>query len=299
MKNRDFHETDRFAQAQALILDYWELMKPRLVFLVLFSTMIGYFLAAGNFSPAPVFWAMMGGTSLVAAASMVLNQWMERDVDALMTRTHRRPIPSGRVDPAEALGFGLVLAVLGIGILEMSVNSLASLIAALTLLSYLFLYTPLKRQTAWCTLVGALPGALPPLIGWAAARGTIWDSGAAVIFMILFLWQMPHFYAIAWIFRQDYARAGLQVLSVSDPEGGQLAKQSVTYALVLLPVSLLPTLIGLTGVFYFSGALLLGILLVAVSAGCVRSMERGARILFRASIIYLSLLFILMLVDKA
>lgn len=279
--------------------DYWELTKPRLVSLVLLSTFVGFFLASrGPWQPALLF-ATLAGTALTAAAAMVLNQWMERDLDGLMPRTMRRPIPAGRVEPEEALGFGLALAVLGLAILEVAVNTMASFIAMWTLCSYLFLYTPLKRVTPWCTLVGAIPGALPPLTGWAAAAGHVASVEAWTMFAILFLWQMPHFYAIATLYREDYRKANIRVLSVQDPDGRQCAAQSIFFALLLLPVSLLPTFLGLTGLLYFFGALFLGILLLYVSVRYRNAMERGARILFRVSVIYLSLLYLLMIVDKA
>lgn len=293
-----FSKQDYETAAPVQLQDYWELTKPRLVSLVLFSTFVGFFLASRGPLNVSLLFATLAGTALTAAASMVLNQWMERDLDGLMPRTMRRPIPAGRVEPEEALGFGLALAVLGLAILEVAVNTMASFIAMWTLCSYLFVYTPLKCVTPWCTIVGAIPGALPPLTGWAAAAGHVASVEAWTLFAILFLWQMPHFYAIAYLYREDYRKANVRVLSVQDPDGRQCANQSILFALALLPVSLLPTVLGLTGLLYFFGALFLGVLLIYVSVRYRNSMDRSARILFRASVIYLPLLFILMIVDK-
>lgn len=289
---------DLFASAQARVSDYIELTKFRLVFLVLFSTFVGFYLASPDVISLSMLFSTLTGTAFVAAGSMVLNQWMERDVDALMDRTMIRPLPSGRVEPIEALVFGLLLSVLGLGILEITVHTPCSLIAAATLLSYLFFYTPMKRVTTHSTLIGALPGALPPLIGWSAA-GRLTDPGAWVLFGILFLWQIPHFYAIAWMYKNDYAKARLKIISVIDPDGNGMAKTALGYAIALLPLSLALTVLGYTGWLYFYGALLLGGVLIATAFACYNDMDRGARKLFRASVVYLSLLFILMIVDKA
>lgn len=291
-------QPDLLSATQALVLDYVELMKPRLVMLSLFSTFVGFFLASNPKMELSLLFATLSGTGLVAAASMVLNQWMEKDTDALMLRTHKRPIPSGRVEPVEALAFGLALAALGLGILELAVHSICSAIAALTLCSYLFIYTPLKKVTPLSTVVGAIPGALPPLIGWSAA-GNIFSLEAWIIFSIIFFWQMPHFYSIAWIYREDYARAGIRVLSVLDADGQRTSRQSFYYILALIPVSLSLTLLGLTGPLYFFGACILGILLLVISVYSFKAIDRSAKYLFRASVIYLTLLFLLMILDKA
>ena len=277
---------------------YLELTKPRLTLLVLVTTAAGAYLAAsGAVDPWLVARTLLG-TWLVASGASALNQVAERDADARMQRTQARPLPSGRLQALEALRFGVALSVAGLLLLAVSVNLLASLLAAATLGLYLFLYTPLKRRTALCTLIGAVPGAIPPMIGWAAVRGALGVEGW-VLFAVLFLWQLPHFLAIAWLYREDYARAGFPMLPVIDPDGGSTARQAVLYAAALVPVSLMPTLLGLAGSLYFVGALLLGAAFLAVGSGMlsVRSNERASR-LFLASIAYLPLLLTLMVCDK-
>lgn len=278
-------------------LDYWDLTKPRLVFLVLLSTFVGFFLALEGKMPFLLLFSTLIGTALVAGGSQVLNQWLERREDALMKRTENRPLPAGRVEPVEALTFGAALSILGLGILEFSVNSLTAFLAAVTLVSYLAFYTPLKKKTPFCTIVGAFPGALPPLIGWAAAAGTL-SFRAWILFFIMFLWQLPHFLAIAWLYREDYRNAGMKMLSVLDTTGKMTGRQIVMYSAALLPVSLMPTVFQMTGHLYFFGALFLGVWLLFLAIGSVSSIEREARFLFRASIFYLALILILMLLDK-
>ncbi len=277
---------------------YAELTKPRLTLLVLVTTAAGAYMASsGAVDPWLVARTLLG-TWLVAAGASALNQVMERDADALMRRTQSRPIPSGRMELLEALRFGIALSVAGLVALALGVNLLTSVLAAVTLASYLFLYTPMKRRTALCTLVGAVPGAIPPMIGWAAVRGTL-TVEAWVLFAVLFLWQLPHFLAIAWLYREDYERAGFPMLPVIEPDGGSTARQAVLYAAALLPVSLLPTLLGLSGAVYFIGALLLGIAFLVIGSGLLseRTRVRAVR-LFVASIAYLPLLLALMVCDK-
>lgn len=284
----------------AKLKDYWALTKPEVNFLVLVSTLVGFDWA----SPHPFLWTLLVhtllGTLLVASGTATLNQYLERHADSEMRRTARRPLPAGRVRPAQALAFGLLLSAIGGWYLWKMVNGLASLLALLTLASYLLLYTPLKRRTPLCTLVGAFPGAMPPLIGWAAARGSLsWP--AWVLYAIVFLWQFPHFLAIAWMYREDYARAGLRMLPGSDPAGRDrtTSREIIGCSLALVPVSLVPVFTGQAGLIYFTGALFLGIgLLICGARLAVTRSNVLARQLLAASVIYLPLLFGLMMVDK-
>ena len=279
--------------------DYLALTKPRLTALALLATFVGFLM--GSLRPWSHLWVLIPtllGAALVGAGANALNQWAERDTDALMRRTRCRPLPAGRLSPAHALRLAVVMAGLGLVVLFGLVNSLAGWLGAATLISYNGLYTPLKRKTSLCTLVGAIPGALPPLIGWAAARGTL-GLEAWVLYAIMFLWQLPHFLALAWLYRDDYARAGFPMLSVVDPEGFTTGRQIVLYGLALLPTSLLPTLLGLTGSWYFIGAGVIGFWFVAtaVAAACARSSALANR-LFVASVGYLPVLLCLMVIDK-
>ncbi len=281
--------------------DYWVLTKPEVNFLVLVSTLVGFDWAAPHPFPGALLVHTLVGTLLVASGTATLNQYLERGADARMRRTAQRPIPAGRIAPGDALCFGLLLAAAGGWYLERMVNGLASLLALLTLGSYLLLYTPLKKRTPLCTLVGAFPGAMPPLIGWAAARGSLaWP--AWVLYAIVFLWQFPHFLAIAWMYREDYARAGLRMLPGGDPASRDrtAARQIVGCSLALVPVSLIPAVAGQAGVVYFAGALVLGLgfLVCAARLAAVRS-NALARQLLSASVVYLPLLFGLMIVDKS
>ncbi len=280
--------------------DYWTLTKPEVNFLVLVSTLVGFDWA----SPHPFPWTLLVhtllGTLLVASGTATLNQYLEREADGAMRRTAKRPLPSGRVRPAEALAFGLLLSAAGGCYLWRMVNGLASLLALLTLASYLLLYTPLKKKTSLCTLVGAFPGAMPPLIGWAAARGSLsWP--AWVLFAILFLWQFPHFLAIAWMYREDYTRAGMRMLPGGDPASRDRAasREIVGCSLALVPVSLVPALAGQAGLIYFAGALVLGVGLLVSGARLATTKSNAlAKQLLTASVVYLPLLFGLMLADK-
>jgi len=285
-----------------VLADYWALTKPEVNFLILITTFAGFRLARPvEFHHFPFMMLMhtLAATLLLASGAGALNQFVERRFDAQMRRTRRRPLVSGSVEPVTVLWFGILLSCAGGIYLAMAVNALASLLAALTLLSYLFLYTPLKRRTPLCTLVGAFPGAMPPVIGWAAASGRL-NFDAWVIFAVLFLWQFPHFMAIAWMYRDDYERAGYLVL----PRGGKrrirfMAWQSVLPALALIPVSLVPWLTGLAGPVYMVGILLLGSYFCYCGAQlAVRKSNADARRLLFASIIYLPLVFVLMLLNK-
>jgi protoheme IX farnesyltransferase len=238
------------------------------------------------------------GTALVAAGASALNMLLERRTDALMLRTRNRPVAAGRLRTAEALTFGLALTMTGLVILRFGSGPLAALVSLVTWASYLFAYTPLKTRTSLSTIVGAFPGALPPVIGWAAARGQI-EPGAVVLFAILFLWQIPHFLAIAWIYREDYARGGLPMLPVLDPAGVVTGRQAVANSIALLLVSVVPTIAGLTGRVYFVGAVCLGIAFTSVAVwSAIRRTAAAARALFLASILYLLALCTLLLVDR-
>jgi protoheme IX farnesyltransferase len=277
------------------LADFLTLTKPEITFNVVLTALVG-FLAAdhGSVRVLPLVHALLG-TGLVAGAASSLNQWAERGHDALMHRTVRRPLPAGRLSPQESAIFGLALGVLGTAYLALSVGVLASALAAATAVSYLLIYTPLKRVTSLATVVGAVPGAMPPLIGWAAARGAL-APGAWVLFLILFFWQMPHFLALAALYRKDYARAGFRVLPVVDPGGASTGRQAVLYALALLVVSLLPTPLGMAGPLYFFGALTLGVGFVyyGIRLALVPASHRHASSLFRYSLLYLPVLCALM-----
>jgi len=282
----------------AKFLDYLALTKPRLTLLALLATGVGFLMGSvGTFDWWRFLWTFLGA-ALVGAGGNTLNQWLERDADALMQRTRLRPLPAGRLQPVEALVAGVVASGLGLVILGHLVNALASTLAGLTLLTYVGLYTPLKRTTALCTLVGAIPGAMPPLIGWAGARGSL-SLEAWVLFAMLFLWQLPHFLAIAWVHREDYARAGFQMLPIVDPDGASTARQIVLYGLALVVISLLPTVLGVAGPLYFVGAATAGLwfLSSAVSAARHRSCAVAHR-LFLTSVGYLPAVLSLLVLDK-
>ncbi len=278
--------------------DFLSLTKPRLNFLVLITAMIGFYLGARDPSPWLVL-HMLVGTALVAGGAAALNQVLERDTDALMRRTRLRPLPAGRMRAADAARFGLLLSAIGLAELALGANLRAALIALMTLASYVLAYTPLKRRTSLATIVGAVPGALPPVIGWAAATNTLSVDGW-VLFAIVFVWQMPHFLAIAWMFRDDYSRAGIRLLPVIEPEGRMTGHQAAIYAAALIPASLVPVLIGMAGLTYLVGALLLGGLLLTSAARFAehRTMV-AARAMFFGSIAYLPLLWAFLLVDRA
>lgn len=273
--------------------NYLALMKLRLVSLVLVTTAVGFTLGS-DIATRSHFFLELGhvilGTGLVAAGAMALNQYLERVSDGLMRRTAHRPLPSRRLAPGDALLAGIGTAAAGLLYLASVVNLLAAALAGLTLISYLFLYTPLKTRTPLCTLVGGIPGAIPPMIGYAAAVGHI-DGVAAMLFAILFTWQMPHFYAIAWLYREDYARGGQRMLPVVDPSGRRTARQVVVFSLLLAGVTLLPGLGGVAGTLYLAGAIALGSVFVAFSVMLAWSRTAlAARQLFFVSVLYLPLL---------
>jgi protoheme IX farnesyltransferase len=283
--------------------DYIALTKPRITWLILMSTGVGYFFGLRGISFGQINWwtvlHTIVGTGLIASGTAALNQWYERDADAKMRRTADRPIPSGRLIPGRALAFGAALAVAGFAELSIFVNLLSGVLGALTLISYLFLYTPLKQRSWLSTTVGAFPGAMPPMIGFAAASGTL-TSEAWVLFAILFFWQFPHFYAIAWMYRDDYARAGIRMLPVVEPDGNSTARQMLVYLGVLIPVSMAPALVGMSGKFYVLGALALGMWFLY--SGARVALERTslrARGVLLVSVFYLPLLYGLMLLDRS
>jgi heme o synthase len=278
--------------------DFVTLTKPRLNFLVLITTLGGMYIAAPDGVALPVLFHALVGTALVAGGAAALNQVWERDTDGLMRRTRRRPIPGGRLRAVDGAWFGTLLSAAGLIELTWKVNPLASAVAAATLVSYVFVYTPLKTRTSLSTLIGAVPGALPPVIGWAAATGTI-SIGAIVLFGIVFLWQMPHFLAIAWLYRDDYRQARIPLLPVLEPDGRRTGQQALLYAAALWPVSLLPAAIGLADVPYSVLATLLGAGLIALSAMFARERTMlSARRLFLYSIIYLPLLWTALVLDR-
>jgi heme o synthase len=282
----------------AAAFDYLELTKPRITFMVVLTALVGFVMASrGGVAPAALA-AVLAGVALVASGASALNMLLERDTDALMRRTQERPLPASRLQPAEVLVFGSVLTLVGLGVLFWLSGPVAAAVAFATWASYVLLYTPLKRRTSLSTLVGAVPGALPPVIGWAAARGSV-EPAAFLLFAILFLWQIPHFLAIAWIYREDYARGGLPMLPVLDPQGHLTGRQAVSHSLALLFVSLAPSAAGMAGRVYLVGAMVLGMALtvVALKAAIDRTAP-AARRLFLASIIYLPLLSALLLMDR-
>ncbi len=277
--------------------DYIELTKPRITWLIVMSTAIGYYF--GHFG-AWSFWAVVHtllGTALIASGTAALNQWYEREADRQMRRTQMRPLPSGRLMPIEALWFGIGLAVVGGLELGLGVNWLSSVLGIVTLMQYLFIYTPLKQKTWWSTTVGAIPGAMPPLIGYAAAANKL-TAEAWVLAAILFLWQFPHFYAIAWMYREDYSRAGIRMLPVVEPDGESTARQILLYSVLLIPISLLPKWMGMTGSIYMGGAIALGVLYLysGIRVSLDRSRKRARNVLL-ASVVYLPMLYILMVID--
>lgn len=268
--------------------DYIELSKPRIVSLVLVTAAIGYRLAGGG-DRVVLLWTMIA-TALAAASSGALNQLVERDQDALMRRTRSRPLPQGRLSSGKALAFGLICGLAGLALMAWQVNVTACVLTAFSLASYVLVYTPLKRVTPQSTWIGAVSGAMPPLIGWAAARGTL-DPAAWALFAIQFLWQIPHFLAIFWMYREDYAQAGFRVMPVVDPGGGSTACQIALHSFALLPASLMPTLCGLAGFSYGCGALALGSAFLGLGMRASWTMAAlDTRRLFLASLAYLPLL---------
>jgi protoheme IX farnesyltransferase len=277
---------------------YLELTKPRITFLIVLTAAAGFCLSKpSGISYLSLAHAMLG-IALLSSGIATLNQYMERELDGLMRRTALRPLPSGKLAPAEALVLGALLTIGAEIYLALLVNPLTALFGVTVIVGYLFLYTPLKTRTTLSTVVGAFPGAMPPLMGWTAATGEV-TAGAWVLFAILFLWQFPHFLAIAWMYREDYGRAGIVMLPVVEPEGRITGQQIVGYTLLLVPISLLPTLMGISGHIYFYGAVALGLLFLYSSLCAALSKSRQqARRLLLASVIYLPLLFALMVLNR-
>lgn len=280
-------------KASALV----EMTKPRITFMVTAIAAAGFLLGArGRVDYALMFHAL-AAIALLSSGVATLNQFIERRHDALMRRTERRPLPSGRIAAWEALTLGLALVTVAEIYLAARVNFLTAALGISVVVGYVLLYTPLKTKTSLATVIGALPGAMPPLMGWTAATGTL-SLEAWTLFAILFLWQFPHFLAIAWMYREDYARAGIRMLPVTDPTGRVTGEQIIAYTLMLLPVSLLPTVLGMSGQVYLGGAILLGAVFLWSGIAAARSASRvSARRLLLASVIYLPLLFTLMVID--
>ncbi|MEX2117087.1 MAG: heme o synthase [Bacteroidota bacterium] len=294
------------AMGRSAILDFIELMKPELTGLSVLTALCGYYLGAVTVNGVDFFLTGLG-TLLLGGGAGALNQYAERSFDLLMKRTERRPLPAGRLNPDQVLFFGILTSTVGLLILFLGLNVLTGVLGVATFVLYLFVYTPLKRKTWTATLVGAIPGALPPVIGWTAAGGSL-DLSAGILFLILFLWQIPHFLSLAWMYRKDYARAGYKMLTVVDESGTRAAMQSLLYCSALIPAALAMTFVGTTGTMYGIGSVLLGtaFLLFAVqfrkytrkSLGEQVLVNQHARLLFFASLMYLPALFFLMTVDK-
>ena len=285
-------------QDHSRLSDFSQLIKTRLTFLVLVTTGVGFYIGTSGAVDVIRLVNVLLGAALAAAGASALNQWWERDLDALMSRTRTRPVPSGRMRPASALIVGSLLAVIGIIYLAITTNRLATILTALTVIIYIFAYTPLKRVTTGNTLVGAIPGALPPLIGWAAARGSL-DFAAWSLFAIVFIWQMPHFFAIAWLCRHDYERAGFRMLSRDDETGLRSASQAVLFCMLLLLVAVIPSAIGMASSVYLLIEIILGGLFTAVAMRFHRLANiSSARLLFFSSIIYLPLLLAALMLTK-
>lgn len=278
--------------------DFSQLIKTRLTFLVLVTAGVGFYI--GTAGPVDVLrlFNVLFGAGLAAAGASALNQWWERDLDAVMLRTRERPVPAGRMRPASALILGCIFAVIGIIYLALTTNFLATILTAITVGIYILAYTPLKRVTTTNTLIGAIPGALPPLIGWAAARNSL-DLSAWSLFAIVFIWQMPHFFAIAWICRQDYERAGFRMLSSNDETGIRSASQAVLFCIFLLLIAIIPSFIGMANSFYLLIEIILGGLFTAAAMRFHQAATiNNARLLFFSSIIYLPLLFAALILTK-
>jgi protoheme IX farnesyltransferase len=281
-----------------IVSDFAELVKARLTLLVLLTTAVGYYLAAvGPINPAGLFHAVFG-TALAAAGAAALNQWWERRLDALMLRTKTRPIPAGRMAPRDALILGCLLSLAGVIYLTLKCNALSAMLAGATIVIYIFAYTPLKRVSTFNTLVGAIPGALPPMVGWVAASGRL-EPGAWSLFAILFFWQLPHFFAIAWMYREDYARAGFEMISKDDNSGARSASQSVLFCFLLLFISGGPAFLKVVNYNYLTVELVLNGLFIFMAMRFLGTQQHAdARRLFLTSIVYLPLLLLALVLTK-
>jgi protoheme IX farnesyltransferase len=280
--------------SRARFRDLIELTKPRITFLVLITTLVGFYMGSRDGINFLLLFHAIIGTGLVAGGASALNQYFERDLDARMLRTRNRPLPDGRLVPNEALIFSAIISAAGVAYLMFFVNILTGALGAATLVGYILVYTPLKTRTRLCTLIGAFPGAAPPVMGWTAARGEI-DAVALSLFAILFLWQMPHFFAISWIFTEDYMRAGFTM----NGSGVKTGRQIIFFCCALIPISVLPTFFGLTGMIYLLGAILLGFVYLGYgfAVALFRSNTHAHRLL-RVSVLYLPALLVLMMIDK-
>lgn len=280
------------------VTDFFELTKPRIVLMVLVTAFVGFYVGSERVANYVELLHMLIGTALAAGGTLALNQYLERDTDAMMMRTRHRPLPDGRIQPGEALWFGSMVTLAGLAYLTLAVNLQSAWVTASITGIYLLLYTPMKRKSALCVPVGAVPGALPPVIGWVAARGSF-DMEAWVLFAIMFLWQVPHTLAIAHLYREDFAKAGIKFLPVIEPEGDSANRQILLHCAALLVVSLLPTLLGLAGAIYFVVALILGLGLLANGVRLAMASTRsGARRLLLASLIYLPVLLIVLALNR-
>jgi len=278
---------------------YLELAKSRILSMVLVTTTLGFFLGGNGVRPLPRFLLTLLGVGCATGGASILNNYLERNYDARMQRTRHRALPAGLIEPARALILGVSLVLFGVFLLVWAANLLTAFLVLLAAFLYVLVYTPLKRITWLSTSFGAIPGAIPPMAGWAAVTGRL-DPGAWALFAILFAWQHPHFFAIAWMFRDDYGSAGFKVLPVIEPTGLRMVRLTLGFSLALLAVSLIPTLIGMAGWLYFSGALLMGFMILSVAVSFARHRSDGnARRLLRSSILYLPLLLLLILVDAS
>jgi heme o synthase len=301
MKSATFETTpaETGKSHSGLVRDLVELVKARLTLLVLLTTAVGFYLGAEGPINCVALLHTVFGTAAAAAGAAALNQWWEYNLDALMQRTRSRPVPAGRMRPRDAVILGSALSIFGVAYLAFVCNALSAALAAITIIIYIFAYTPLKRVSTFNTALGAVPGALPPMIGWAAARGTL-NAGAWTLFAILFFWQLPHFFAIAWMYRDDYARAGFQMISSDDRTGERSASQSVFFCMLLFVVAGLPAFLGIATVFYLLAELILGAVFVAVAMRFLKTRAvSDARRLFITSIIYLPLLLGALVLSKA
>jgi len=278
---------------------YVALTKPRILTMVVLMSAAGYFLGAKTIEPLGTFIVMLLGTGLSAGGAAALNNYVERDCDVLMNRTRSRVLPQGIIESTHALLFGLALSLLGVILLAWQVNLLTGFLSLLTIFLYVLVYTPLKKISWWNTVVGAVPGALPPMGGWAAATGHV-DLGAWILFLILFVWQHPHFYAIAWMYKEDYERGGFKMLPVVNPDGARTFRQIVGFSVLLIPVSLLPYYCGMAGVMYGWGVGALGVVMLLLGVKLWRTHSvQDARTLLMASVIYLPIFFALILCDSS
>lgn len=278
--------------------DFLQLTKPRITILILICTAVGYYFGCRTSFHLAMLLHVLLGTALLASGTSALNQWWEADSDARMRRTRERPIPAGRMQRSHGLVFGVLLSAAGFAELWLRTNALAAMLGLFTLLTYLLVYTPLKQRSPACTTIGALPGAMPPLIGYAAASGGL-DTAAFALFLILFVWQFPHFYAIAWMYRDDYARAGIRMLPVIEPDGESTARRIMACSALLIPISLLPRLLGMAGSPYVVTAVAAGFLLLYFGLRLGRERTRAsARHVLLASVLYLPALFAVLVIDR-